>query len=71
MLDDREDVLALHRPVRPREPRLPVVELAFADGDLVTQSQDLGIFVAVADGQQPQRGERVRHGEVGESAQHS
>ncbi|MEV6032821.1 hypothetical protein AB0L65_16805 [Nonomuraea sp. NPDC052116] len=42
-------------------------ELAFKDGDLVAQGKYLYVLVPIAHGQQPQRGERVRDGEVGQA----
>nr|WP_259405193.1 hypothetical protein [Microbispora sp. H10830] len=46
-------------------------ELAFKDGDLVTQDENLHVLVPIAHGEQPQRGERVRDGEVGQAKEHS
>ncbi|MFI7455419.1 hypothetical protein ACIBQX_48720 [Nonomuraea sp. NPDC049714] len=37
-------------------------KLAFKDGDLVAQNENLHILVPIAQGRQPQRGERVRDG---------
>lgn len=46
-------------------------ELAFQDGDLVTQDEDLHVFVPIAHGQQPQRGKGVRDGQIGQAKEHS
>jgi hypothetical protein len=45
-------------------------ELPFKHGDLVTQGKYLHVLVPIAHGQQPQRGERVRDGEVGQAKEH-
>jgi hypothetical protein len=45
-------------------------ELAFKDGDLVTQDENLHVLVPIAHGQQPQRGECVGDGEVGQAKEH-
>jgi hypothetical protein len=45
--------------------------LVFKDGDLVTQNEDLHVLVPIAHGKQPQRGEGVRDGQVGQAKQHS
>jgi hypothetical protein len=59
-------------PVLGRESHFGVsTELAFKDGDLVTQDENLHILVPIAHGEQPQRGERVRNGEVGQAKEHS
>jgi DNA invertase Pin-like site-specific DNA recombinase len=47
-----------------------LAQLTLQHRDLMPQSQDLHLFVAVAHRQQPQRGEGVRHGQVGKSQQH-
>ncbi|MFG2497441.1 hypothetical protein ACGFSB_04390 [Streptomyces sp. NPDC048441] len=44
--------------------------MSFQDGDLVAQGKDFRVFVAVAQRQQSQRGERVGDGQVGETKQH-
>ncbi|MEV4082407.1 hypothetical protein ACGFJC_53495 [Nonomuraea fuscirosea] len=46
-------------------------ELAFKDGDLVTQNENLHVLVPITAGQRPQRGERVRDGQVGQAKQDS
>ncbi|MEU6728458.1 hypothetical protein ABZ917_32525 [Nonomuraea wenchangensis] len=45
-------------------------ELAFKNGDLVAQGEYLHVLIPIAHGQQPQRGERVRDGEVGKAKEH-
>jgi hypothetical protein len=57
--------------VCPGEPYALPVQLPFQDRDLVPQGEDLGVFVAVAHGQQPQQGDGVGYAEVGQSKQHS
>ncbi|MEU4332019.1 hypothetical protein [Nonomuraea dietziae] len=44
-------------------------ELSF-ENDLVTQEEYLDVLVSSAHRQQPQRGERVRDGEVGQTKEH-
>ncbi|MFB4273168.1 hypothetical protein [Nonomuraea sp. GTA35] len=44
--------------------------MAFKDGDLVAQGEYLHVLVPIAQGQQPQRGERVRDGEVSQAKEH-
>ena len=46
-------------------------ELPFKDGDLVTQGENLHVLVPIAHRQQPQRGESVRDGQVGQAKEHS
>jgi hypothetical protein len=57
--------------VGPGEPHLPAVQPAFQHRDLMTQNQDLGVLVPVAYRKKTQQRERVRHGQVGQSQQHS
>ncbi|MEU0568585.1 hypothetical protein ABZ297_24845 [Nonomuraea sp. NPDC005983] len=45
-------------------------ELAFKDGDLVAQGEHLHVLIPIAHGQQPQRGEHARDGEVGQAKEH-
>ncbi|WP_049559642.1 hypothetical protein [Nonomuraea sp. SBT364] len=65
--------------IRPDEEPQPAQDLArhrgqesgekgpvFKDGDLVTQAENLHVLVPIAHGEQKQRGERVRAGEVGQ-----
>ncbi|WP_053174790.1 integrase core domain-containing protein [Nonomuraea sp. SBT364] len=40
---------------------------AFKDGDLVTQDENLHVLVPIAHGEQPQRGDRVRDGQIGQA----
>jgi hypothetical protein len=44
--------------------------LAFKDGDLVAQGKNLDVFVPIAHRQQPQHGEGVRDGEIGQAEEH-
>jgi hypothetical protein len=46
-------------PVSSGEPDSLAVQLSFEDRDLVTQCEDLGVYIPVADRQQPQQCERV------------
>ncbi|GAA3664818.1 hypothetical protein GCM10022224_031280 [Nonomuraea antimicrobica] len=46
-------------------------ESAFKHGDLVTQDENLHALVPTAHGQQPQRGKRVRDGQIGQAKKHS
>jgi hypothetical protein len=43
------------------------LQLSLEDGDLVAQSEDLGVFGPVAHRQQPQHRQRVGHAEVRQS----
>ncbi|MFB4276876.1 hypothetical protein ACBJ59_16395 [Nonomuraea sp. MTCD27] len=59
-------------PVLGRESHSGVsAELTFKDGDPVTQDEDLHVLVPSAHGEQPQRGERVGDGEVGQAKERS
>ncbi len=60
-------------PVGRGEPDLATlaVQLPFEDRDLVAQGEDLRVLGPVAHRQQPQHRQRVGHGEVGQSKQHS
>ncbi|GAA3553267.1 hypothetical protein GCM10022419_037080 [Nonomuraea rosea] len=59
-------------PVLGRESHFGVsAELAFKDGDLVTQDENLHVLVPIAHGEQPQRGEGIRNGEVGQAKERS
>jgi hypothetical protein len=40
------------------------------DGDLVAQRKDFDVFVPIAHRQQPQRGEGVRDGQIGQAKEH-
>ncbi|MGW0590042.1 hypothetical protein [Streptosporangium sp. NPDC002607] len=54
-----------------REPRPGTdAELPFEDGDLVTQGEDLDVLVPISHREQPQRGEGVRDGEIGQAKEH-
>jgi hypothetical protein len=44
--------------------------LPFEDGDLVTQNEDVDVFVSIAHRQRPQRGEGVRDGQIGQAYKH-
>ena len=55
--------------VRCGERRAVIAELALQDGELVSQGEDLGVLVPVAHRQQPQQGEGVGRGQVGQSQQ--
>jgi len=44
--------------------------LPFKDADLVTQGENLGILAPIAYRQQPQCGEGVRDGQVGQAKEH-
>ena len=58
----------LPRSIDRLEPDLLPVEVALQE--LMPQRQDLDVLVAVAARQQPQQGERVRDGRVGQPQQH-
>ncbi|MGW5682182.1 hypothetical protein [Nonomuraea sp. NPDC003754] len=45
-------------------------ELPFKNGDLVAEGKDLDILVPITHGQQPQRGEGVRDGQIGQAKEH-
>ncbi|GAA1010919.1 hypothetical protein Aple_066550 [Acrocarpospora pleiomorpha] len=54
-----------------REPHPGVgAELPFENGDLVTQGEDLDVLIPISHRQQPQRGESVRDGQVGQTKEH-
>ncbi|MER6004046.1 hypothetical protein ABT120_36155 [Nonomuraea angiospora] len=55
-------------PVLQHESHLGVsAELSFKNGDLVAQGKDLDVLVPIAHRRQPQRGEGVRYGQVGQA----
>jgi hypothetical protein len=56
-------------PVGRREHRFG--RLALQDRQLVPQHQDLHLLLTIAHRQQPYKGERVRHREIGQAQQHS
>ncbi|MFE4250686.1 hypothetical protein ACFRU3_14500 [Streptomyces sp. NPDC056910] len=49
------------------EVRSGCTELPFKDCELVPQSEDLHVLVSIAQRQQPQRGESVRDGQIGQA----
>jgi hypothetical protein len=58
------------RPIGWSELRAPTVQLPFKDGELVAESQDLGVIGAIAHRDQPQHREGVGDAEVRQSKQH-
>jgi hypothetical protein len=57
-------------PVARGEPHLLLPGLALQHRDLVSQRQDLDLFLPIAHRQHTQHHERIRQGQVGESQQH-
>ncbi|KAB8188592.1 hypothetical protein FH608_043295 [Nonomuraea phyllanthi] len=47
-----------------------IAELSLQNGDLVTPGENLDLLVPIAQGEQPQRGEGVRDGQVGQAKVH-
>jgi hypothetical protein len=58
------------RPISRVEPHLLGAQLPLQHRELVAQRQDLHILVPIAQRQQTQQGERVRHAKVRQSQQH-
>jgi hypothetical protein len=57
-----------HHAIRVGEPGF--ADLALQDEELVAQGEDLDVLGTVAQGQEPQQREGVRHSEVGQAQQH-
>jgi hypothetical protein len=55
------------RPIRRSEPHLLSAELPVEHRDLVPQHEDLQVLVSIADRQQTQHCQRVRHTQAGQS----
>ncbi len=58
------------RAIAPGEPHPVLAQMTLQHRDLMAQGQDLRVLAPVAPRQQAQQGERVRHGQIGQSQQH-
>jgi hypothetical protein len=57
-------------PIHSSEPHPSIAELAFQDGDLVAQGEDLGVLIVLAHRQETEGGEQIHDGELDQTEQH-